>query len=112
MTEGNGTQQPPQGLQPEGIKLWQAVTVDYELDQHELALLLSVCRPERPRKASSSVPSGVVRPAGPTASVGSPDEAQAAGRGTGAAGGPARPLAEPAADRGLPRRSAAGRLGA
>jgi hypothetical protein len=44
MTEGNGTQQPPQGLQPEGIKLWQAVTVDYELDQHELALLLAACR--------------------------------------------------------------------
>jgi hypothetical protein len=44
MTEGNGTQQPPQGLQPEGIKLWQAVTVDYELDQHELALLLAAGR--------------------------------------------------------------------
>ncbi len=44
MTERNGTQQPPQGLQAEGIKLWQAVTVDYELDQHELALLLAACR--------------------------------------------------------------------
>jgi hypothetical protein len=44
MTEGNGTQRPPQGLQAEGIKLWQAVTVDYELDQHELALLLAAGR--------------------------------------------------------------------
>ena len=43
MTE-NTTQQPPAGLGTEGLALWSAVTADYELDQHELALLAAACR--------------------------------------------------------------------
>jgi hypothetical protein len=43
MTE-NSTQTPPKGLGPEGLALWSAVTADYELDQHELALLAAACR--------------------------------------------------------------------
>jgi hypothetical protein len=44
MMESSDSQSPPEGLLTEGRKLWSAVTVDYELDQHELALLVAACR--------------------------------------------------------------------
>src|SRR6185295_8156943 len=34
----------PEGLASSGLKLWTAVTKDYELDEHESALLLQACR--------------------------------------------------------------------
>ena len=34
----------PAGLKPAGVRLWKRVTADFELDEHELALLLEACR--------------------------------------------------------------------
>lgn len=34
----------PAGLQTAGVALWRAVTVEYEIDQHELLLLREACR--------------------------------------------------------------------
>ena len=35
---------PPTGLQRPGRALWRAVLVDFELDEHETAILLEACR--------------------------------------------------------------------
>ena len=40
----NTAQRAPRGLGTEGRKLWRAIVADYELDQHELALLTAACR--------------------------------------------------------------------
>ena len=38
------TPAPPAGLQTAGVALWRAVTIEYEIDQHELLLLREACR--------------------------------------------------------------------
>ncbi|REF30642.1 terminase [Calidifontibacter indicus] len=38
------TQKPPSGLSAPGAALWAAITSEYELAQHELAVLLEACR--------------------------------------------------------------------
>jgi hypothetical protein len=34
----------PKGLQSAGRRLWRAILADYELDQHEMLLLVQACR--------------------------------------------------------------------
>jgi hypothetical protein len=34
----------PRGLQTAGRRLWRAVTADYEMDEHERAVLVQACR--------------------------------------------------------------------
>ncbi|WP_299956711.1 hypothetical protein [uncultured Modestobacter sp.] len=36
--------QPPEGTGPEGRRLWDAITAEYELEEHELALLRQAVR--------------------------------------------------------------------
>jgi hypothetical protein len=40
----SNTARAPRNLGPEGRKLWRSIVEDYELDQHELALLAVACR--------------------------------------------------------------------
>jgi hypothetical protein len=38
------TPKPPPGLKASGKALWREVTAEYELEQHEVGLLLTMCR--------------------------------------------------------------------
>jgi hypothetical protein len=40
----NDTQRTPAGLKAAGSRLWRQVSADYELDEHEEAILLEACR--------------------------------------------------------------------
>lgn len=44
MTESDKPPPPPKGLQSAGRRLWRAAVADYDLDQHELLLLVQACR--------------------------------------------------------------------
>jgi hypothetical protein len=44
MAANSGPARPPAGLKAAGRKLWTSVLADFELDNHEMVLLLEACR--------------------------------------------------------------------
>jgi hypothetical protein len=44
VTVSDGPPRPPRGLKAGGRKLWLSVVEEYELEEHESALLLEMCR--------------------------------------------------------------------